>query len=524
MPPEWAFGLWASTCFVQFTEASVLEVARRLRAEGIPCDVFHLDSFWQRAYMWCDFEWDSARLPDPKRLMAELHKEGFHNCLWINPYVSLQSALYREGATHGYFLRRPDGSVYHPIVWSQRTERGMGLCAIVDFTNPAAAEWYRRKLTEQLELGADSFKPDFAEEIPADAVFANGLTGAEMHNPYPLLFQKEVFDATHARAERVVAWSRSAAPGVQRYPGHWSGDPECTFIDLANTLRGGLAASMSGLAYWSHDMGGFWGDPSPELFVRWSQCGFFSALSRFHGATPREPWRYGDEALRIFRLYARLRSRLVPYVVSYGWQASEDGVPLMRPMVMEFPDDPAGYAFDLQYCLGRELLVSPVVREDGVVTTYLPRGKWTDWWTGAVHEGPTTIRRQVPLEELPLYVRDESLVVLGPERSHVGERPADPLTIEAFVTSEAAFTLRGDAGTVALRCRRQGNEITFEASATPATYILRLRQAGPVRSVSADGLPIPRLDGPALERSEAGWTLDERIVVVKARARRIEIR
>ncbi len=524
VPPEWAFGLWASTCFVQFTEASVLEVARRLRAEGIPCDVFHLDSFWQRAYMWCDFEWDSARLPNPKRLLAELHKEGFHNCLWINPYVSLQSDLYREGATHGYFLHRPDGSVYHPIVWSQRTERGMGLCAIVDFTNPAAAEWYRRKLIEQLDLGADSFKPDFAEEIPADAVFANGLTGAEMHNPYPLLFQKEVFDASRERADRVVAWSRSAAPGVQRYPGHWSGDPECTFVDLANTLRGGLAASMSGLAYWSHDMGGFWGDPSPELFVRWSQLGFLSALSRFHGATPREPWRYGDEALRIFRLYARLRSRLVPYLVSYGWQAAQDGVPLMRPMVMEFPDDPAGYAFDLQFCLGRELLVSPVVREDGVVTTYLPRGKWTDWWTGAVHEGPTTIRRRVPLEELPLYVRDESLVVLGPERSHVGERPADPLTVEAFVTNEASFALRGDAGTVSLRCHRRENDATFEASAAPTTFVLRLRQGPAVRSVSADGLPVPRLDGAALERGAAGWSVEDRVVLVKARARRIEVR
>jgi len=502
----------------------VLEVARRLRAEGIPCDVFHLDSFWQRAYMWCDFEWDSARLPDPQRLLAELHREGFHNCLWINPYVSLQSALYREGATHGYFLRRPDGSVYHPIVWSQRTERGMGLCAIVDFTNPAAAAWYRAKLTEQLDLGADSFKPDFAEEIPADAVFANGLTGVEMHNPYPLLYQKEVFDATRARADRVVAWSRSAAPGAQRYPGHWSGDPECTFLDLANTLRGGLAASMSGLAYWSHDMGGFWGDPSPELFVRWSQAGFLSALSRFHGATPREPWRYGDDALRFFRQYARLRSRLVPYVVSYGWQASEDGVPLMRPMVMEFPDDPAGYAFDLQYCLGRELLVSPVVRADGMVTTYLPGGKWTDWWTGAVHEGPTTIRRQVPLEELPLYVRDESLVVLGPERSHVGERPADPLTVEAFVTNEAVFTLRGDAGTVALRCGRRGNEVLFEASAAPATFVLRLRPGLSATSVSADGQLISRVDAAGLERSEAGWTVDDRVVVVKARARRIEIR
>jgi alpha-D-xyloside xylohydrolase len=524
VPPEWAFGLWASTCFVQFTEASVLEVARRLRAEGIPCDVFHLDSFWQRAYMWCDFEWDRARIPDPRRLLAELHKEGFHNCLWINPYVSLQSDLYREGLTRGYFLRRPDGSTYHPIVWNQRTERGMGLCAIVDFTNLAAADWYRGKLIEQLDLGADSFKPDFAEEIPADAVFANGLTGVEMHNPYPLLFQKEVFEASRERADRVVAWSRSAAPGVQRYPGHWSGDPECTFVDLANTLRGGLAASMSGLAYWGHDMGGFWGDPSPELFVRWSQLGFLSALSRFHGATPREPWRFGPEALRIFKQYARLRSRLVPYLVSYGWQAADDGVPLMRSMVMEFPDDPAGYAFDLQYCLGRELLVSPVVREDGMVTTYLPRGTWTDWWTDALHQGPATIRRKVPLDELPIYARDESLVVLGPERSHVGERPADPLTVEAFVTSEAAFTVRGDVGSVSLRCRRQGSEVIFEASATPVTYVLRIRQDASIRTVSADGRPISRLDAAELERAATGWTLDGGVVVVKARASRIELR
>jgi len=438
--------------------------------------------------------------------------------------VSLQSALYREGATCGYFLRRPDGSVYHPVVWSQRTERGMGLCAIVDFTNPAAAAWYRGKLEAQLALGADSFKPDFAEEIPDDAVFANGLTGAEMHNPYPLLYQKEVFDATRAHASRVVAWSRSAAPGVQRYPGHWSGDPECTFLDLANTLRGGLAAAMSGLAYWSHDIGGFWGDPSPDLFVRWAQAGFLSGLSRYHGATAREPWRFGDEALRIFRLYARLRSRLVPYLVAYGWQASKDGVPLMRPMVMEFPDDPAGYAFDLQYCLGRELLVSPVVRADGWVTTYLPRGRWTDWWSGALHEGPTTLQRRVPLHELPLYVRDDSLVVLGPERSHVGERPADPLTIEAFVTTEAAFALRGDGGDGDLACRRRGGEVTFEASAAPATFVLRVHDGPATTAVSADGRALPRLDAASLDRGETGWTVDDRIAVVRARARRIEIR
>ena len=524
VPPEWAFGLWTSTSFEAFTEASALEQARRMRAEGIPCDVFHLDSFWQRPQMWCDFEWDTARIPDPRRLLGALHQDGFRTCLWINPYVAIQSALYQEGAAKGYFLRRPDGSVYQPIVWNQRTERGMGLCAIVDFTNPDAAAWYRSKLEAQLALGADAFKPDFAEEIPEDARFANGLTGAEMHNPYPLLYQRECWDATaRVHGSRVVAWSRSAAPGVQRYPGHWSGDPECTFPDLASTLRGGLAAGMSGLAYWSHDIGGFWGEPTPELYVRWAQCGLFSALSRCHGATARDPWRFGDEALRIFRQYARLRSRLVPYLLSYGWEAAETGVPLMRPMVMEFPDDPAGYAFDLQYCLGRELLVSPVVHEGGGVTTYLPAGRWLDWWSGAVHQGPTTIMRQVPLHELPLYIRENSLLVLGPERSHVGERPADPLTVEAFMTGSARFGLRQDAGRVDLECRRDGGQVVFRASDAPVTYVLRLHQTEPPATATADGRPLSRLDPSALDRADQGWTLDGRVVVVKARARELRL-
>jgi alpha-D-xyloside xylohydrolase len=538
VPPEWAFGLWASTCFVKFTEASVLAEARRLREDGIPCDVFHLDSFWQRAFMWCDFEWDAERLPDPKRLMAELHREGFHNCLWINPYVACQSARYQEGVAGGYFLRRPDGSVYDALVWSQRTERGMGLCAIVDFTNPEAVRWYRGLLDAQLALGADSFKPDFAEEIPEDARFANGLTGAEMHNPYPLLYQQECFEATQAaHGSRAVAWSRSAAPGVQRYPGHWAGDSECTFLDMANTLRGGLASALSGLAYWSHDIGGFWGDPSPELYVRWAQLGFLSALSRYHGATPRDPWRFGEEALRIFREYARLRSQLVPYLVSHGWAASATGIPLMRPMVMEFPDDPAGFAFDLQYCLGRELLVSPVVAPDGWVTTYLPPGAWLDWWSGAIHEGALTLRRQVPLRELPLYLRENSLLVLGPVRSHVAERPADPLTVEAFVRTEATFAVRGDSGAADLHCRREGRRTTFtvgsvsgtgraggrtgEPDRALATIVLRLRDVEVPSVALADGQTLPRLDPPALERADRGWAVNGRAIVLKARAREL---
>jgi len=523
VPPEWAFGLWASTYFIEATDATVREQTQRFRSEGIPCDVYNFDCFWQRRFMWCDFEWDGARFPDPPRLLKELHQQGFRVCLWENPYISTQSPLYQDLAAKGYLLRRPDGSAYESLLWSQRSERGMGLCAMLDFTNPEAVAWFRETHERLLAQGADTFKADFAEEIPTDARFHNGLTGAEMHNPYPLLFQREVFEAIRAHHGRAVIWARSGAPGSQRYPIHWSGDPECTFVDLANNLRGGLASAMSGFAHWSQDIGGFWGDPSPELYIRWAQCGFLSPLSRIHGATARDPWLFGEDALRIFRRYARFRSRLVPYLYSYAWEAAETGTPLIRPMVLEFPDDPAGYAFDLQYCLGRELLVSPVVHTDGWVTTYLPQGRWMDWWTGTMHEGSTTIRRQVPLEEIPLYVRENSLVVLGPERSHVAERPVDPLTIEAFVTTRAEFVMRSDSGRLVLRCRREGRQVVFEASDGACTHILRLHEAEPPSRVQADGVVLPHLDAAALERATGGWTLDGRVLIVKARARQLEV-
>jgi alpha-D-xyloside xylohydrolase len=394
---------------------------------------------------------------------------------------------------------------------------------MIDFTNPEAVAWFRDTHRRLLAQGVDTFKTDFAEEVPADARFHNGLTGAEMHNPYPLMFQREVFEAIRGHHGRAVIWARSGAPGSQRYPIHWSGDPECTFVDLANNLRGGLASAMSGFAHWSQDIGGFWGDPSPQLYIRWAQCGFLSALSRIHGATARDPWLFGDEALRIFRRYARFRSRLVPYVYSHAWDAAETGIPVMRPMVMEFPDDPAAYAFDLQYCLGRELLVSPVVRADDWVTTYLPRGRWMDWWSGVVQDGPTVLRRQVPLEEIPLYLRENSLMVLGPERNHVGERPADPLTVEAFVATRADFTVKGDDRCLVLRCQRQDRRIVFEASEAPCAYIVRLHECEPPSRVTADGTPLPRVESGALDQVEAGWALDGAVVMVKARARRIQV-
>jgi alpha-D-xyloside xylohydrolase len=190
-------------------------------------------------------------------------------------------------------------------------------------------------------------------------------------------------------------------------------------------------------------------------------------------------------------------------------------------MVMEFPDDPASHAFDLQYCLGRELLVSPVVTADGGVTTYLPPGRWMDWWSRTVHQGPTTLRRQAPLRELPLYLRENSLLVLGPVRQHVAETAADPLTVEAFVTTEATFGLRTDAGQIDLRCRRQQKGVTLEASRAGATLVLRLHDVDPPADAWADGQPLPRMELDRLDGADRGWAIDGRATVLKARAREL---
>ncbi len=524
VPPRWSFGLWASTSFVPIDQAQVEGRARRLRHEEIPADVVHLDATWQRAGERCDLRWDPAAFPDPARLVSDLHSLGYKVCLWENPYVSVHSSLFQEGAARGYFLRRPDGSVYTPQIGSGAGGRRYPLCAIVDFTNPEVAAWFGKLHAPLLEIGVDTFKTDFGEEIPADAVFHNGRTGAVMRNLYARLYQELVFTMLATRHGRAVIWARAACPGAQRFPVHWSGDPHCTYEDMAATLRGGLSAGMSGLAFWSHDIGGFYGTPSPDLYLRWAQFGLLSGHARYHGTTPRDPWEFGDDVLTIFRRYAVLRSRLVPYLYTYAWQAAETGLPVMRPLVLRYQDDPATYGIDWQYLLGDELLVAPVLDPDGRATIYLPRGCWTDFWTGETVSGPCAVRRTAPPDVLPVYVRENSLVPLGPPMQYVGERPCDPLTVEAYVTTEARFTLRDDDATLPLAVRRDGPAVEFEAARAGATYAVRFHGVADAAAATADGAQLPRVPDPAaLAAVSEGWTVAAGLVIVKARARRIRL-
>ncbi|MGB9717895.1 MAG: alpha-xylosidase [Thermoproteota archaeon] len=432
LPPLWSFGLWMSRATYR-NRRELEEVAQRLRSQQIPCDVLHIDPSWMKPKHYCDFEWNEDAFPDPDDMFEKLREMGFKICLWEQPYVPNGTAMYKEGLEKGFFLKDRDGRVIHIPDFE--------LCevAIVDFTNPKAREWYKNKHSSLLRKGVSVFKCDMGEAVPEQAVFHNGKTGVEMHNLYPLYYQGTVFKAVeevYGRGNGLV-WGRSGCAGIQRYPVQWSGDSHATFEDMACVLRGGLSYSLSGVPFWSHDIGGFQGPkPSPTLYVRWAQWGLLSPLSRCHGTTPREPWEYGEEALRIFREFARLRYSLLPYIYSYAYEACETGIPIARPLVLEYQDDPNTRKVDLEYLFGPSLLVIPVLNEEGYVEYYLPKGEWLNWWSRESIKGGYWVKENVPLHVIPLFVRENSVIPRVTPMQHVGEK-LEEMILEVFVKDKA---------------------------------------------------------------------------------------
>ena len=407
--PAWAIGTWMSTSWARFTAEELEANIEQLVGLGIPIDVVHLDN-WQKPGTWSSLEWDDLRIPDPPALLRRLKGAGYRISIWEQPYMEVGSRAYRDAREQGLLLRRALGASepWEGILWGATDP----LCrmAILDYTDPRVGEWYWQEHRPLLEAGVDLFKIDFAEEIPRDAFTGGGLTGAEVHNIYALCYAKTAFEATARHHEDAMVWARSAHAGSQRYPAVWSGDPHPTFEDMRLTLRGGLNAAASGIAHWTSDIGGYKGTPPPELYVRWAQFGLFSPLARFHGATPRWPWDYGDEAVDIVRATGRLRYRMKPYLRALGTEAHETGLPVMRPMWLEWPEDRDAWAASEQFMLGDALLVAPVLEEGGRVRFYVPEGRWLDWFSERFVQGPGWVERVEPLDRFPLLVRAESLV------------------------------------------------------------------------------------------------------------------
>lgn len=411
LPPSWSFGLWLTTSFTtSYDEETVTGFIQGMADRQIPLHTFHFDCFWMKGYEWCSFEWDPDTFPDPEGMLKRYKARGLHICVWINSYIGQKSALFDEGMEKGYFVKNLDDSVWQCDRW----QAGM---ALVDFTNPDACRWYQEKLERLMDMGVDCFKTDFGERIPVTGVkYYDGSDTVKMHNYYTYLYNKTVFELLERKLgrDKALVFARSTAAGGQKFPVHWGGDCTATYPSMAEELRGGLSLSVCGYGFWSHDIGGFEQTASADVYKRWCAFGLLSSHSRLHGSTSyRVPWLFDEEACHVLRKFVRLKCSLMPYLYGQAVKAHKEGIPMMRPMFLEFPEDLTCETLDRQYMLGDSLLVAPVFKESGEVSYYLPEGVWTDYLTGEIQEGGRWYTRVCDYFHLPLLVREGTILPVG---------------------------------------------------------------------------------------------------------------
>jgi alpha-D-xyloside xylohydrolase len=481
--PAWSYGLWLSTSFTtNYDEATVSSFIDGMAARDLPLSVFHFDCFWMREFQWSDFDWDARTFPDPEGMLARLHEKDLHVCVWINPYIAQASPLFAEAKQAGYLVKRPGGDVWQWDLW----QAGM---ALIDFTNPDATRWFQDKLRVLIHQGVDAFKTDFGERIPVEVEYFDGSDPERMHNLYTSLYNRAVFDLLEEErgAGDAVVFARSATAGGQSMPVHWGGDSTSTYESMAETLRGGLSLALSGFAFWSHDIGGFEGTPDAGVFKRWTAFGLLSSHSRFHGSDSyRVPWAFDDEAVDVTRTFTKLKLSLMPYLFSAGAEATATGVPVLRPLQLEFPDDPAVGYLDRQYLLGPDVLVAPVFDAEGWVDFYLPAGTWTGYLTGETLQGPGWFRERHGFLSLPLYVRDGAVLAVGSRDDRPDYDYLEGLTLVVYPsTSGAARTItviQPDGATADFLVERTATGARVSSSHV-GTWSARLAGGGIVASV-----------------------------------------
>ena len=470
LPPAWTFGLWLTTSFTtSYDESTVNSFLDGMAERDLPLSVFHFDCFWMRAFRWCDFEWDPAVFPDPEAMLKRLHERGLKICVWINSYIAQRSPLFAEGAEKGFLLKRTDGSVWQWDMW----QPGMGL---VDFTNPQACEWFAEHLKRLAKMGVDSFKTDFGERIPTEGVmWHDGSDPQKMHNFYPYLYNKVVFEALKEEKGEAALFARSATVGCQKFPVHWGGDCYSSFESMAESLRGGLSLGLSGFGFWSHDIGGFEGSPPVEVYKRWLAFGLLSSHSRLHGSSSyRVPWLFDEEAVDVLRHFTHLKCQLMPYLFQEAVRACQTGLPMLRAMLVEFPDDPACYNLDQQYMLGESVLVAPVLQSDNSVSYYIPEGNWTRFLTDEVIMGPKWQHETHDFLSLPLFVRPNTLLAVGNTQTRPDYDFGDQVTLRLYQLADGQTatatvpTLTGETDfTVTITRKGQSLEATQNGNARP---------------------------------------------------------
>ena len=397
MPPLWSFGTWMSR-ITYFSEKEGYDVAANIRKNKYPCDVIHFDTGWFDVDWQCDYKFSENRFQNPQQMLKDLKSQGFHVCLWQLPYFTPKNRYFPELIKKDMYVKNGNGELPYEDV-------------VLDFSNPETVNWYQNKLAGLLNIGVSAIKVDFGEAAPLNGIYASGKSGWYEHNLYPVRYDMAVSEITKKLHNENIMWARAAWAGSQRYPLHWGGDAATTNTGMLGTLRAGLSFGLSGFSFWSHDMGGFVKSTPEDLYCRWLPFGFLTSHTRAHGAPPTEPWLYDSKRVRdVFRKSAEMKYRLMPYVYAQAKECTEKGLPMLRALFVEFPDDPGAWKVDDEYLFGSQILVAPLL-ESGITgrTVYLPEGKWIDYQTEKVYEGGW---HKIEAGSLPIImlVRDGSVL------------------------------------------------------------------------------------------------------------------
>jgi alpha-D-xyloside xylohydrolase len=427
MPPLWSFGFWMSR-ITYSAESEVRDVAAKLRENKIPADVIHLDVGWFQTDWRSDFKFSKDRFSDPKKMISDLKKDGFHISLWQLPYFVPKNNLFPEIVEKGLYVKDAKGNLPYDD-------------AIIDFSNPKAVNWYQKHIDTLLKMGVGAIKVDFGEAAPSDGLYASGRTGFYEHNLYPLRYNKAIADITKKETGENIIWARSAWAGSQRYPIHWGGDAENTSTGMLATLRGGLSFGLSGFAFWSHDIGGFVLKSPEDLYRRWTPFGFLTSHTRAHGAPPKEPWAYGKTFLDEFRLSDNMKYELMPYVYAQANQCTELGLPMVRALFVEYPKDAGSWLIEDEYLFGSDILVAPFFQDNTYERdVYLPKGSWINYQSGEVYNGGW---HHIKGGKIPAVILVRDGAVIPKVKLAQSTKDIDWKNIELVVYNSAATTATG---------------------------------------------------------------------------------
>ncbi len=447
MPPLWSFGFWMSR-ITYFSEADGMQVASKLRKHKIPSDVIHFDTGWFGVDWRCDYQFPTDRFPDAPKMIKDFKKQGFEICLWQLPYFTPKNTLFNELIENDLFVTDAKGNPPYED-------------AVMDLSNPQTVEWYQNKIAGLLKQGVAVIKVDFGEAAPINGNYKSGRTGFYEHNLYPLRYNKAVADITKEVTGFPFIWARSAWAGSQRYPVHWGGDAATSDNAMASTLRGGLSFGLSGFSYWSHDIGGFVTKTPEDLYRRWTPFGMLSSHVRSHGEPPTEPWEFGEDFMNAFRLADNMRYELMPYIYTQAKHSSENGLPMVRALFVEFPNDPGSWLIDDQYLFGSDILVAPMMENGDARDVYLPPGQWVDYQTGKKYNNGWN---NIKVGTIPviMLVREGAVIPHAKLAQTTKEIDWSNIELKAYAAGKSAtatlFT-PGDAQIGTIKIERTGNDL-----------------------------------------------------------------